>query len=127
MQLFRVSDLGTSARHGVLGILLIFGIYAVGPAVAAALPPAAAFGVNLFCIFTILLIGCYNVERSHQLILILCYLLLLGYPVEEEAFMTRLVALATGGALTALVLYRNHRRKLRNRHWTAFPRLQSKG
>ena len=53
VQLFRFSDLGIRASHGAAGILILFGIFAVGPKLASLVPTGWAFCVNLVCIFFI--------------------------------------------------------------------------
>ncbi len=110
VQLFRFSDLGIRASHGAAGILILFGIFAVGPKLASLVPTGWAFCVNLVCIFFILLLGCHNIKLCNHSILVLSYLLLQGYDVSGHAYRMRLAGLLAGGIATAVVLYHNHRK-----------------
>ena len=105
MQLFRISDLGMARKHSLAAVFLIFGIFAAGPPAAAMLDSGGAFLIHLICIFLIVLLGCHNVRRSNQAVLILAYLLLAGFPVREDPW-GRAAALGFGALLTALSIRR---------------------
>lgn len=105
MQLFRISDLGMCRHHSILAVFCIFGIFAAGPPLAAMLDTAGAFGIHLACIFLLVLLGCHNVRRPNQAVLVLSYLLLAGFPVKEDPA-GRTAALALGAVLTALGVWR---------------------
>lgn len=111
VMVFRCADLGIRATHGVLDILIVFGIFAIGPKLSNCVPVGWAFGVNVCCILLLMLLGCHNVVMFNHSTLVLSYLLLQGYDVSGQAYKMRLAALFIGAAITAGVFYRNHRKK----------------
>ena len=106
----RKAHLGINTSHSILILFSIFAILAIGPHLANMLSPLGAFAVNLFCIFTIVLIGCHEIQMSNQSTFVLSYLLLYGYDVSGHAFTLRIYGIILGAILTAVVFYINHRR-----------------
>lgn len=111
IMVFRCADLGIRASHGVLDILIVFGILAIGPRVSNLLSPGWAFFANAGFIFLLLLLGCHNVIMYNHSTLVLAYLLLLGYDVSGETYEKRLTGLFIGAIITAVVFYHNHRKQ----------------
>lgn len=109
MQLFRLSDLGMQTRDSIAAIFLLFALFAAGPAAAARLDSGGAFAVHAVCIFLIVLIGCHNVARANQMILVLSYLLLAGFPAGGDAEAGRIGALSLGSVLCAGICWRARR------------------
>lgn len=108
---FRQADLGIRATHGACSILLVFGILAIGPKLSNLLPAGWAFCANTVFIMLIMLLGCHNVLMSNHSTLVLAYLLLQGYDVSGEMYHKRLLGLFVGALMTAVIYYRNHRKK----------------
>lgn len=107
---FRQAGLGVRPSHGVLSLLLIFGVLIVSPHLANLLPPFGSFLVHLLSLFFVICIGCHDVRMSNQSTIVLCYLLLYGYDVSGQTFAMRAIGLACTGLLTALIYYRNQRK-----------------
>ena len=110
VMVFRYADMGIQNRHGVISLLLIFAILAFGPRLTNMVSPGIAFFINISCIFVLMLLGCHNVIMSNHSTFVLAYLLLQGYDVNGHDYTLRLMALALGAAVTAAVLYRNHKK-----------------
>lgn len=115
----RMADFGIKTTQGIGVIFLVFGILAVGPRVSNMLPAGLAFAVNVVCIFNILVLTCHNVLMSNHSTFVLGYLLLQGYDVTGGAYVMRLAALACGAVICALIFYKNQRRRVHKRNFTA--------
>jgi len=108
---FRFTNTGLKPSHGILAMILMFIILAVGPRLANSGGLAVQFLVNLGSIFLLMLLGCHNVIFFNQSTLVLGYLLLFGYDVTGHAYHMRLYAILAGAVMTILVYYHNHRKK----------------
>lgn len=108
---FRFVNTGLKPAHGILAMLFIFFILAVGPRLANCGGLFMQLVVNLVSIFLLMLLGCHNVIFFNQSTLVLGYLLLFGYDVSGEAYKMRLWAMLAGAVMTILVYYHNHRNK----------------
>lgn len=107
---FRMVDLGFDIRQSVAVLCGIFGILAIGPHAANLAGPVAGFLINLICILILTFAGCHNPLMSNQSIFVLSYLLLYGYDANGAAYGVRALSLAAGGAVSAFILYRNHKK-----------------
>lgn len=107
---FRFSDLGIQAEQGAVAIMGIFAVLAIGPHLSNMVSPGFRFGIDLLCIFIIVLFGCHNTIMSNQTTFVLGYLLLQGYDVSGAAYTMRVIGLLTGGALVSAIFYIDHRK-----------------
>lgn len=108
---FRFTNTGLRPSHGIVAMLLMFVILAVGPRLANSGGLVFQFFVNLGSIFLLMLLGCHNVIFFNQSTLVLGYLLLFGYDVTGQAYNMRIYAILAGAVMTILVYYHNHRQK----------------
>lgn len=111
---FRSTDLDLPVGQSVAVIFVLFGIFAGGPKLANLVAPISvglSFVVNLVSIFLIVFLGCHNTKKCNHFILVLSYILLLGADTSGWGYYKRLLCLLVGAILTALVLFRNNRRK----------------
>lgn len=118
---FRFVDLGFDIKHSMGVLIGLFAILAVGPHAANLVGPVPAFLINGICILMLTFFGCHNPLMSNHSILILSYLLLYGYDVHGSAYMARVLGLLAGGTLTAVILYRNHKKiHYKREFWNLF-------
>lgn len=108
---FRFVNTGLKPSHGILAMIMIFIILAVGPRVANQVGLVGQLFVNLICIFLLMILGCHNVIFFNQSTLVLGYLLLFGYDVTGKEYKMRLLSILVGAIMTILVYYHNHRNK----------------
>ncbi len=108
---FRFVNTGLKPSHGIIAMVFIFIILAVGPRLANSGGLGFQFLVNLVSIFLLMILGCHNVIFFNQSTLVLGYLLLFGYDVTGNAYRMRLYAILVGAIMTIIVYYRNHRKK----------------
>lgn len=109
--LARQADFGINMKSSILALFFLFCILAAGPKLANLLPPFGAFLVHVVCIFAITMLGCHNIIMSNHFTFVLSYLLLYGYEVTGRSFSMRLVSLAFGFVLCAVIFYKNHHRQ----------------
>lgn len=108
---FRFSNLDFDVKQSVVAILGIFAIFMVGPYLASISTPVVRFFINFISIMAIVILSCHNVVLSNQLILVLSYLLLYGYKVSSvNVYVYRVLALAVGAIIVAIIFYRNQRK-----------------
>lgn len=107
---FRFSDFGIRTSHAVFCVFAVFGILAVGPKLTNIVPVGWAFLINLICIFLLMLLGSHNVMMFNHSTLVLSYLLLQGYDVSGKDYKMRLAGLLAGAVITAIILFKNHRK-----------------
>lgn len=115
IMVFRNADFGIRASHGTLNIFIVFAILAAGPKLSNLLPPGWAFCTNVIFIMLLMLLGCHNVIMFNHSTLVLAYLMLQGYDVSGDSYYKRLLGLLVGAVMTAIVFYRNHRKKIYKR------------
>ena len=108
---FRFVNTGLKPSHGILAMIMIFIILAVGPRVANQVGLLGQLFVNLICVFLLMILGCHNVIFFNQSTLVLGYLLLFGYDVTGKEYKMRLLSILVGAIMTILVYYHNHRNK----------------
>ena len=108
---FRFVNTGLKPLHGIVAMIFIFIILAVGPRLANSGGLVFQLLVNLVSIFLLMLLGCHNVIFFNQSTIVLGYLLLFGYDVTGSAYRMRLYAILAGAVMTILVYYHNHRKK----------------
>ena len=106
---FRSADLGIKASHGMGVIVILFAVLAVGPRLTHMVPAGWAFLLDFVFLLLLLTLGCHNIIMANHATWVLGYLLLQGNDVSGHAYFMRVLALALGALLTALVFYRNHR------------------
>lgn len=108
---FRFSNLDFNITQSAFTILGIFGICMIGPYIASLSSPIVSFIINFICILAIVILSCHNVVLSNQSTFVLSYLLLYGYEVSStEVYLSRIIGLATGGIIVALVFYFKQRK-----------------
>ena len=108
---FRFTNTALKTSNGIIAMMFIFIILAVGPRLANSGGLGVQLLVNLISIFLITMLGCHNVMFFNHSTLVLGYLLLFGYDVTGEAYRMRLWATLIGAVMTIIVYYRNHRDK----------------
>lgn len=106
---FRFSDFGIHASHSIANIFIIYVVFAIGPKLSNLVSAEWAFGINIICIMTLVILGCHNVKMFNHSIILLSYLFLQYYDVSGEAYKMRLIGLSVGAALTAVIFYCKHR------------------
>lgn len=111
VMVFRYADFGIQTREGIRILFLIFGMLAVGPRLANELNPTGGLIINLVFIGALVFLGCHNVMMANHSTLVLGYLLFYGYDVTGRAYLLRIVGLAAGAVVTAVVYYRGHHHK----------------
>ncbi len=114
---FRFSNLDFDVKQSAFTIFIIFCIYMIFPTLAAISSPVVKCIINFIAIMAILILSCHNVIFSNQSILVLSYLLLYGYPVTSvSSYTSRVVALAIGGIMVAIIFYiKQRKRKFENK------------
>lgn len=108
---FRQADLGIQVKQGILSLLLIYGIMAIGPHLTNRLSLPGVLTVNIISILGILILGCHNIIMCNHIILLLCYFLLQGNDVTGMDYGRRVLALIAGGVITAFVFWLTHRKR----------------
>lgn len=108
---FRHVDLGFDTRHATPIFIMLFAILAFGPRLANMGNPFTHFLVNLICIGTLVFFGCHNIYMFNHATLVLSYLLLYGYDVTGPSYTKRVISIAIGALMCALIYYKNHRKK----------------
>lgn len=108
---FRFSNLDFDVKQSAFTLFGIFCIFMVGPYLASTSTPIVKFVINFISIMAIVILSCHNVILSNQLILVLSYLLLYGYQVDNiNVYINRVCALALGGIIVAGVFYIKQRK-----------------
>lgn len=115
LMVLRQVDFGIMTSHGVGSVFLIFGILAAGPRLSNIAGPVFAFFINVICILGIMILSCHNVLMSNQSTFVLGYLLLQGYDVTGRSYLMRVLGLALGASICALVFYIRHRGRVYKR------------
>ena len=89
----------------------IFAMFIISPYLASAINPLTGSMINFVSMMIIVVLSCHNVKLSNQSTLILSYLLLYGYQVNDIiGYMHRIFALILGGIVVAGVFYYKHRK-----------------
>lgn len=109
--LVRQANFGINLQGSLLAIFLLFCILAGGPRLANMASPAGAFFIHIVCILSITILACHNIIMFNHFTFVLCYLLLYGYDVTGDTYITRLAALAFGFLLCAVIFYCKHRQQ----------------
>ena len=108
---FRFSNLDFDAKQSAFTLFGIFCIFMVGPYLASISTPIVKFVINFISIMAIVILSCHNVVLSNQSILVLSYLLLYGYQVDNiNIYISRVCGLALGGIIVAGVFYIKQRK-----------------
>ncbi len=108
---FRFSDLDFKTEQSAIAILGIFAIFIISPYVASISHPVLASIINFTSMMAIVILSCHNVTLSNQSTLVLSYLLLYGYHVDDiSGYINRVVALILGGIIVTGVFYFKHRK-----------------
>ncbi len=103
VMVFRSADLGIKASHGMGVIVILFAVLAVGPRLTHMVPAGWAFLLDFVFLLLLLTLGCHNIIMANHATWVLGYLLLQGNDVSGHAYFMRVLALALGALLTALV------------------------
>lgn len=108
---FRFSNLDFDVKQSAFTLFGIFCIFMVGPYLASTSTPIVKFVINFISIMAIVILSCHNVVLSNQSILVLSYLLLYGYQVNDiNVYINRVCALALGGIIVAGIFYIKQRK-----------------
>lgn len=108
---FRFSNLDFDVKQSAFTLFGIFCIFMVGPYLASTSTPIVKFVINFISIMVIVILSCHNVVLSNQSILVLSYLLLYGYQVNDiNVYINRVCALALGGIIVAGIFYIKQRK-----------------
>ena len=83
LQTFRFSNLDFDVKQSAFTLFGIFGILMIGPYLASISIPIVGFVINFISIMVIAILACHNVALSNQSILVLSYVLLYGYQINE--------------------------------------------
>lgn len=110
--MFRNVDLGIRMSHSFLSLLIIYSILMFAPHLANLVHPLAALPIHLISIFTIVVLGCHNLNTYNQFVLVLGYLLLYGYDVSGDAYKLRLAGMGVGVLLIFLIYFFKHKNKV---------------
>lgn len=108
---FRFSNLDFKTGESAVAILGIFVIFIISPYLASSINPLTGSMVNFISMMIIVVLSCHNIALSNQSTLILSYLLLYGYEVNDiSGYIYRIFALILGGIIVAGVFYYKHRK-----------------
>lgn len=108
---FRFANLDFKTGQSAITILGIFTIFIVSPYVATIVHPVVGSIINFISMMVIVVLSCHNVDLSNQSTLILSYLLLYGYEVNDvKGYVGRVFALILGGIIVAGIFYYKHRK-----------------
>ena len=108
---FRFSNLDFDVKQSAFTLFGIFCIFMVGPYLASTSTPIVKFVISFISIMAIVILSCHNVVLSNQSILVLSYLLLYGYQVNDiNVYINRVCALALGGIIVAGIFYIKQRK-----------------
>lgn len=108
---FRSSNLDFDVKQSSFILFGVFCIFMVGPYVSNLVGPVTRSIINFIFIMMILILTCHNVVLSNQSILVLSYLILCGYEVNDiNILINRAVGLATGGIIVAIIFYIKQRK-----------------
>ncbi|HBJ1651098.1 UNVERIFIED_ORG: FUSC family protein [Clostridium botulinum] len=108
---FRFSNLNFKTSQSAFTILGIFLVFIISPYISSIVNPMFGFVVNLISMMIIVILSCHNVVLSNQSTLILSYLLLYGYEVNDfNGYINRVIALIVGGIIVAGIFYYKHRK-----------------
>lgn len=108
---FRFSNIDFDVKQSSFTLFGVFCIFMVGPYVSNLVGPVLRSIINFIFIMIILILTCHNVMLSNQSILVLSYLLLCGYEVNDiNALINRVLGLAIGGIIVASIFYIKQRK-----------------
>ena len=108
---FRFSNLDFNVGQSALTIFGVFCIFAVVPYFASISNPILGFVINFLSIISILILTCHNVKLFNHSILVLSYLLLYGYKIDnEQVLFNRIIGLIFAGILVTSIFYIKQRK-----------------
>lgn len=108
---FRFSNLDFNIKQSTFIIFAIFCIFMIGPYLASISTPIIKFVINFISIMSIVILACHNVVLSNQSTLVLSYLLLCGYQINDiDVYVNRIYALALGGIIVSGIFYIKQRK-----------------
>ncbi len=112
LQTFRFSNLDFDVKQSAFTLFGIFCILMIGPYLASMSIPIVGFVINFISIMVIAILACHNVALSNQSILVLSYVLLYGYQINDiNVYINRVCALAVGGIIVAGIFYIKQRKQ----------------
>lgn len=109
--LVRQANFGINMHGSILAIFLLFCILAGGPRLANMTSPVGTFVINTSCILLISILSCHNIIMFNHFTFVLCYLLLYGYDVTGNIYLTRIILLSVGFLICGSVFYFKHRQQ----------------
>ena len=108
---FRFSNLDFNVGQSALTIFGVFCIFAVVPYFASISNPILGFVINFLSIISILILTCHNVKLFNHSILVLSYLLLYGYKIDnEQVLFNRIIGLIFAGILVTSIYYKKKKK-----------------
>lgn len=108
---FRFSNLDFNVKQSAITLFGIFMIYAISPYIASISNPIIGSIINFVSIMAIIILSCHNVQLSNQSTLVLSYLLLYGYEVNDfKGYINRVFGLILGGIIVAGIFYYKQRK-----------------
>ena len=107
---FRNAHFMIKTNQSLFLFILFFAIMAVMPQIASHAHPLIGLIINLLSISTFVFLGCHEPGFYNQSTLVLCYLLIYGYPVEGVLYEKRVLGLIVGCIIVSTIFY------IKNRH-----------
>lgn len=108
---FRFSNLDFKTGQSAIALLFIFLIFSISPYLATIVGPIKGALINFISMMTIMILSCHNISLSNQSTLILSYLLLYGYEINNiNDYVSRVFALLLGGSLVTIIFYCKNRK-----------------
>jgi len=108
---FRFSNFDFKTGQSAMAMLCIFAIFIISPCLATMVNPLTGSIINFVSMMVIVVLSCHKVALSNQSTLILSYLLLYGYKINDiNAYTNRVYALVLGGIIVAGIFYYKHRK-----------------
>lgn len=113
----RQADFGIKVSHGTVNLFFVFVVFTIGPKLTNLVPAVPAFFLNVVFIAVMVVLGCHNVIMYNQFTFVLSYLLLQGYDVSGQDYLTRVYALGFGAVLCCFIFWIKHRKISYKRTW----------
>ena len=108
---FRFSNLNFNVKQSAIALFGIFIIYIISPYFASISNPIIGSIINFFSIMIIIILSCHRVELANQSTLVLSYLLLYGYEVNDfKGYINRIFGLILGGIIVSGIFYYKQRK-----------------
>lgn len=108
---FRFSNFDFCAKQSAGAMFGIFIIFMIFPYIATLVNPILAAIINFISIMIIVIVSCNNVLLANQSTLVLSYLLLYGYEVNNvNVYINRVFGLIVSGVIVTSIFYLKNRK-----------------